>query len=115
MWRVYTTHASNKFSSFTTNKFVGCYEDANSCTPLFSISNVTRSIASMQMLPEPSDTNKVSSNVNKDTGELSANLLRPNGSISQSDLKEIATFQSEGMHTDTSLEDLCQRWCISVA
>ena len=65
---------------------------------------MTRSIASMKMQPETNE-----------SLEDEAKLLRPNNGSGQSDVKEVPTFQSEGRHTDTSPEDLSQRWHISVA
>ena len=67
---------------------------------IFSLSKMTRSIASIKMQLET---------------EYGEKLLRPNNGSDQSDVKEVPTFQSEGRHTDTSPEDLSQRWHISVA
>ena len=75
--------------------------------PIFSLSKMTRSIASMKMQSEQHSDER--SLRDKDT------LLRPNIDPGESDVKEIPTFQSEGRHTDTSPEDLSQRWHISVA
>ena len=85
----------NKNGKHFCSPFVG---SDDTCGSIFNLSKMTRSIASMKMQLEDG-----------------AKLLRPNESPGESDVKEIPTFQSKGRHTDTSPEDLSQRWHISVA
>ena len=49
------------------------------------------------------------------TSSPESSLERPNIGSGDSDVKEIPTFQSTGRHTDTTPEDLSQRWHISIA
>ena len=73
---------------------------------IFSLSDISRKIVAMGVTRE---TEKV------DTYPPQEILQRPNEGSVQSDIKYIPTFQSTGRHTDTSPEDLSQRWHISVS
>ena len=50
-----------------------------------------------------------------DTYPPQETLQIPNKGSGQSGIKEMPTFQGTGRHTDTSPEDLSQRWHISVS
>ena len=53
--------------------------------------------------------------LNSKTSSPESPLKCPNKGSGDSDVKEIPTFQSTGRHTDTTPEDLSQRWHISIA
>ena len=85
----------------------GLYE-GNNATNIFSLSSFNRKIASIIIQPVPEQ----KSEYQHKTTEV---LQRVNQEADKSDVKGIPTFQSTRKHTDTSPEDLIQKWHIIFA
>ena len=92
-------------STFTTDITCSTAESRGDKSGLiFSLSDIIRKITAMGMTHE---TEKF------DTSPPQETLQRPNEGSGHLNIKEMPTFQNTGRHTDTSPEDLSQRWLSS--